>query len=174
MRSQPVEALEAVEEDLRSAGQMKHITVIILAIATVALVVVFVLQPDATVDYASFQGRFQNALTKCDGSMASATSCRGEEVPLPLSVTWHPRRWHKLATSTSNVAIGFGFPNSASRVQVAVDGSGPFDCFIRYLDGRAACISVRAHAAQMPQARTLRFALEGEFPGLPVMLENSM
>lgn len=145
---------------------MKRGLTLLLAAALIVLGVAFVFQPDSSVDYASFQPRFLTAVRSRGFVAAEMAMCRGDQVPLPLAIRWHPRRWH----TDSGIHVVTGFPNCAEHYQVALGGSASCDCFVRYLDGRATFISIRAQTAQQAAARTLRAALADEFPGLSISL----
>jgi hypothetical protein len=62
------------------------------------------------------------------------------------------------------------FSDGAEYYTVTRDGSSMFDCFIRYLDGRACLIDIRASGTQRLAASDLRSTLAQQFPGLPIKL----
>ena len=142
---------------------------IILGGAVCVFGVAYALLPDRSVDYTFFQTRFSTAISSGGFKMVESASIRGDYVPLPLSIRWHPRRWH----SSSAIRIASGFPDSAEHYKLFVDGSPSFDCFVRYLDGRAALIDIRANFAQEHFARTLRSTLAHEFPELRITLTTN-
>jgi hypothetical protein len=148
---------------------VKRKILLLLAVTVIVFGLAYAFQPDRSIDYTSFQSRFSTAVHSSGFQTVESASCSGDQVPLPLSIRWHPRRWH----SDSRVCLVIGFPDSAERYKIAVDGSPTFDCFVRYLDGRATLIAIRANSAQETIARTLRSALAREFPGLTITLTTN-
>jgi hypothetical protein len=148
---------------------VKRKILLLLAATVIVLGVAYTIQPDRSIDYTYFQARFSTTVRSSGFQTVESASCSGDQVPLPLSIRWHPRRWH----SDSRGHVVSGFPDSAERYKLAVDGSPTFDCFVRYLDGRATLIAIRAHTAQEPIARTLLSKLVREFPGLTITLTTN-
>jgi len=142
---------------------------ILLAAAVILLGVALVFTPDRSVDYASFQPRFLTAVHNGGFQTVAVASCSSDQVPLPVGIRWHPRRWH----SEPSIQTTIGFPDSAEHYTLVAAGAPPFDCFVRYLDGRATIIAIRAHAAQGVVARALRSTLAREFPGLTITLSTN-
>ncbi len=68
-----------------------------------------------------------------------------------------------------HVYVATGFPNSADLYKLIMNGSLPIDCFVRYVDGRAAVILIRSQATEEPVARILQSTLAREFPGLTII-----
>ena len=151
------------------ARPVKRKITLLLAAALIVFGGAYAFQPDRSVDYASFQPRFLTAVRSGGLETVEIMSCSRDQVPLPLAILWHPRRWH----SDSGIHAVTGFPDSAERYKLAADGSPPCDCFVRYLDGRATVIAIRARTAQESVARTLRSTLAHEFPGLAITLTTN-
>ena len=148
---------------------MKRKILLFLAATFILLGVAYTIQSDRTIDYADFQPRFSTTVRSSGFQTVESASCSGDQVPLPLSIRCHPRRWH----SDSHGQVVNGFPDSAELYKLAVDGSPTFDCFVRYVDGRASVIAIRAHTSQEPIARTLLSKLVREFPGLTITLTTN-
>ena len=145
----------------------------ILVVATViALVAVYLFQPDRTdrsIDYASFQPRLEAAFLSGGFTTVELASCSGERVPLPWSFRPPPRRSH----SPSGVRVAIGFPDSAYHYTLVSGASPPFHCFVRYFDGRAGLIAIRARASEATVAQALRATLTQEFPGFTITLATN-
>jgi hypothetical protein len=146
----------------------RKVTILLVAVV-ILLGVAFVLTPDRSVDHVSFQPRFTSVVGSGGFQTVELASCSSDQVPLPVGIRWHPRRWR----SESGVHAVIGFPDGAEHYKLVADGSPPFDCFVRYLDGRATLIAIRARSAQESAARTLRSTLAREFPGLTITLTTN-
>jgi hypothetical protein len=94
-------------------------------------------------------------------------SCGAEQVPLPLSVRWHPRRWFVEAPARAMT----GFPNSAELYTVSLNGQSA-DCLVRYVEGRASVIDVRSRFTNQSAASILSSNLTKEFPTLPIRMQT--
>ena len=148
------------------ARPVKRKIFILLAAAVIALALVFTLQRDPSVEFGTFQPQLRDTFRRSGYTTVTEASCSPQRVPLPLAIQWHPRRWHH----ESSVQMAIGFPNGAEYYTVTQDGSAMLDCFVRYLDGRASFIDIRASGAQHLAATALRSTLAQQFPGLPIKL----
>jgi hypothetical protein len=141
------------------------VAVAVIVQAAAYFFVVYFHRPFKTVDWASFEPRFLTAIDSTGFHTLEYGSCTREQVPLPLNIQWQqPPQGH------SRIHLTFGFPDSAMHYKLAVGGSAPFDCFVRYVDSRATVIAVHARSAQASQAQTLVSTLVREFPGLTITL----
>ena len=145
---------------------MKRKVFILLAATVIALALAFILQRDPSVEFGAFQSQLRDTLRRSGYTTMTEASCSPQQVPLPLAIRWHPRRWHHEGSFQAVI----GFPNGAEYYTVTQDGSSMLDCFVRYLDGRASYIDIRARAAQLSTATALRSTLAHQFPGLPIKL----
>ena len=145
---------------------MKRKPFIVVAAVAIALVLAFILRRDPSVESGAFQSQLRDTFRRGGYTTVAEASCSPQQVPLPLSTQWHPRRWHR----EGSIHMAIGFPNGAEYYTVTQDGSSLLDCFIRYLDGRASYIDIRARAAQKSAAVALRSTLAHQFPGLPIKL----
>jgi hypothetical protein len=139
-----------------------------LLVAVVAVGVGFALQPDPGIRFDAFKPRFRDAFQHGGYRILGISSCRPEEAPLPLTVAWHPRRWR----GDSSTHFNIGFPNSAARYTVTIDGAPSLQCYVRYLDGRASIIIIRASTTQQTDGADLRSTLAHEFPRLPIWVRS--
>ena len=65
-----------------------------------------------------------------------------------------------------------GLPNAdLQRFGLVRDRTSRVDCFVRYLDGRAQVVEIRAVRAESMAATDLRAALLQEFPALPIRVK---
>src|SRR3954462_7031965 len=104
-------------------------------VAVIVLVLGFVAKPDSSVEYRAFQSRFQKVLQQPPYQLMAESSCRAEQVTLPLAIQCHPRYWMP-KLSRPDVAFSVGFPNSAEHYSVRCNDAS-LDCFVRYVEGRA-------------------------------------
>ena len=145
---------------------MKRKVFILLAAAVIVLALAFTLKRDPSVEFGTFQQQLRDTFQRSGYTTLAHVSCSPQGVPLPLAIQWHPRRWHQ----EGSVQMVIGFPNGAEYYTVTLDGSSMLDCFVRYLDGRASFIDIRASGAQHLAATALRSTLAQQFPGLPIKL----
>jgi len=127
--------------------------------------VVYLHRPFETIDWVSFEPRFRTAIDSSGFHTLEIGMCSSEQVPLPLNI-----QWQQQPQDHSRIHFAFGFPNSAMHYKFAAGNAAPFDCFVRYVDGRATVIAVHARSAQASQARTLVSTLVREFAGLTITL----
>jgi hypothetical protein len=125
----------------------------------------FVCMPDGSVRWNDFETRFRASVNAAGFKVLAESSCSVDEVPLPRRIEWHPRHW----SWDSGIHLATGFPNGAVHYELSVGGSSEtLDCRVRYVDGRAVFVVIRAGAAQEPAARALRAVMEREFPWLSI------
>lgn len=130
----------------------------------IALALVYILRPDPSVEFRAFQSRLRDTFHRAGYTIMSEGSCSVQEVPLPLTIEWHPRRWQH----RDPALVLIGIPPGADCYTVRRDSSSVLNCFVRYLDGRACYIDIRAGAADLSDVASLRSSLVSEFPGLPI------
>ena len=150
---------------------MKRKAVILVAAAVIVLGAVlgggvYAFRPFATVDYASFEPRFADAVRSTGLQIRELATVGGEQAPVPWNIRWRLRS----SDTNSGVCFAIGFPDCAEHFQLAASNGASFDCWVRYLDSRATIIAIRARPAQAAEARTLRSTLAREFPGLTITL----
>lgn len=136
--------------------------------ALFALILIYLLSPDRSIPYADFQPRFFAAVGATHLQIIESRLARGESVPAPWAIRWHPSRWR-----WREVFPLSGFPDAAELYRFRAGESPPVDCFVRYLDSRAVLIAIRSHPGQESLAETLRSALSHEFPELAVTSSSS-
>ena len=146
---------------------MKRSAFPFLFAAIVAVVAGFSFQHDPSIDASAFEPQFREAARRVGLTVVNETAASVNELPLPLTVQWHPRRWHTNSANRAEVGVADGVDHyglvreQASRV----------DCFVRYLDGRVQVIAVHAARGDSLAATDLRMALQQKFPGIPVKLQ---
>ena len=143
------------------------IAIATVAVATATAVITLAIQPDPSIEWPSFQARLRQMFVRSGFITVQEKSCGADQVPLPLSVRWHPRRWFVEAPA---LAIT-GFPNSAELYTVSLNGQSA-DCFVRYVDGRASVIDVRGDSANQDAAVILHSNVAQEFPKLPIRMQT--
>jgi len=139
---------------------------IFLLVTVLAFAAAFICQRDGSVEIGSFQAQFRDALQLRGFTILAQASGNRDQVPLPLTIRWHPRHWH---INSSTQAI-IGFPDSSDHFTVSRDGTSLIECFVRYLDSRAQLIDIRAAQSQGLTAADVQLALRKQFPGLPINL----
>jgi hypothetical protein len=145
---------------------MKTKIFLILVAAVIARALVISWEPDPSVDGNYFQTRLRATLHRNAFSTNGPEWCNPQEAQAPLAIQWHPRRWYPHTSSTDVT----GYLDGVDHYTVGDRTSKSVDCFIRYLDGRASFILIRAEPSALPLANSLRSALFREFPGLPIEL----
>jgi len=123
-------------------------------------------EPDPSVDGNYFQTRFRALLHRNVFSTNGPEECDPQEALAPVEILWHPRRWYPHTSETEVI----GYMDGVSHYTVKNRASMSVDCFIRYLDGRASFILIRANPSALPLAESFRSALDHEFPGFPIQL----
>jgi hypothetical protein len=141
---------------------------LLLAGAVAALALVISLEPDPSVEGGYFQARLRTLLHRNAYSTSGPEDCDPQEATPPLEIQWHPRRWYPRTPSTDVV----GYHDGVEHQTVTDRNSRNVDCFIRYLDGRACFIMLRAEPAAIPFAKALHSVLAHEFPDLPIELHS--
>jgi hypothetical protein len=149
-----------------STSRAKWSVLLLLAVAALVAVVAFVLQPDPSVDWVSFQSRLHETLKRNDFTIVEERTISSEAIPLPLSVQLHPRCWLS-QNKHPGVIVEIGFPDGAEDYAVIRGGSSVLHILVRYVRGRASVIHIRPTVPKSA-AKTLRFTLEQQFPGLPI------
>lgn len=145
---------------------MKRKVFILLAVTVIALAAAFVCQRDGSVELGTFQAQFRESLQQRGFTIVAQASGSRDQVPLPLTIQWHPRRWH----IEPAVQATIGFPDSSEHFTVSRDGTSTIECFVRYLDSRAQLIDIRAAHSQALAASDVRSTLHERFPALPIKL----
>jgi hypothetical protein len=148
---------------------VKRTVLILFIVSLLGLAAAYFFQPDTSIDYSTFEPRFSAAFRSADFHAVERASCSGEQVPFPLTLRPHRRP----STGDPRIHLGIGFPDSADHYKLATDSLPPLDCFVRYFDGRAAFIAIRAHSSQASVARALQSALAREFPGFTITLNTN-
>jgi len=132
-----------------------------------ALVVGFSCQHDPSIEANTFVSQLRTAVKHGGFSVVTEETASKDDVPLPLSIRWHPRRWHTQASP--DFAVGNG--DGADHFGLIRDRTSRVECFVRYLDGRAQFVLIRANANESLAAMNLRSALTQEFQGFPIQIE---
>jgi hypothetical protein len=147
---------------------MKRSSLPFLFAALIAVGLVFSAQQDPSVRGDDFEKKLRAAATGQHFAMVSDETVSQEEVSVPLTVRWHPRRWGPGNASQTAIA----FPDSTQRFGFVRGRAARVDCFVRYLDGRAQVVEIRAAHDAAEAAADLRTALMQEFPALPIKLRT--
>jgi hypothetical protein len=147
---------------------MKTKIFLLLIAAALARALVMSWEPDPSVEANFFLKRFRSTLHRSALLTDGVEECDPQEAQAPLEILWHPRRWYPHTSETDVV----GYHDGVEHFVVKDRASASVDCFIRYLDGRASFVVIRAKPGAAPLANTLRSALAGEFPGLPIELQS--
>jgi hypothetical protein len=148
---------------------VKTKVILLLIAAAAACALIYSWEPDPSVDGGYFQERFRAALLSGGLSTNGAEECNPQEAQAPLAIQWHPRRWYPHTPETDVV----GGNDGVEHYTVMDRSSKSVDCFVRYIDGRASFIVIRAAPAAGSVANSLRAALAREFPDLPIELQTS-
>lgn len=123
-------------------------------------------QPDPTVGWASFQTSLDDAFDRLQFKVLERSSCDPNLVAVPYSVRWHPRHWH-FSDSVREIT---GLPDGAERYIAARSQGSPIECSVRYVDGRASAVNIRASSEV--DADNLRLELTTRFPGLCIRITH--
>ena len=145
-------------------------TKIFLLLIAAALVRALVMswEPDPSVEANFFLKRFRATLHRSGLKTNGVEECDPQEAQAPLEIQWHPRRWYPHTSETDVV----GFHDGVEHFTVTDRASKSVDCFIRYLDGRASFVVIRAAPGAIPLGKSLHSALVQEFPDLPIELRS--
>jgi len=135
--------------------------------AILALVVGFSCQHDPSIEGNAFVPQFRKAVKHGGFSIAREETVSKDEAPLPLSIRWHPRRWHTQSSPDSAV----GNADGADHFGLVRDRTSRVECFVRYFDGRAQFVLIRANANESLAAMNLRSTLTQAFPDFPIQIE---
>jgi hypothetical protein len=138
--------------------------ILLLMAAAAACALIYSWEPDPSVDGDSFLKRFRATLYRSGFSTNGAEECNPQEAQAPLGIQWHPRRWYPHTPETDVV----GGNDGVEHYTVMDRNSQSVDCFVRYIDGRASFILIRAAPAAASVASSLRATLAREFPDLPI------
>ena len=135
--------------------------------AILALVVGFSCQHDPSIEGNSFVSQLRTAVKHGGFSIVTEEAVSKDDVPLPLSIRWHPRRWHTQTSPDFAVSNADG----ADRFSLVRDRTSRVECFVRYLEGRAQFVLIRANPNESLAAMNLRSALTHAFPDFPIQIE---
>ncbi|MDB6151527.1 MAG: hypothetical protein JWQ44_2975 [Chthoniobacter sp.] len=147
---------------------MKRKLFISAGVAVLILGMLVLLNRDPTVEWSSFTPRLSETFQRTGFTTLALSSCSPDQVAVPFTVRWHPRRWR-----SEHTLFVTGFPNAAEHYTVAGKGSSQIECFVRYLDGRASAIDIRSHLRDAPVADILSAALRTQFPRLSIHLQTN-
>src|SRR3954453_5705788 len=78
---------------------MKRSAFPFLLAAIIALAVGFSYQHDPSIEADKFVKQLREAVQHGGFAIVNETAASKEEVPLPLSIQWHPRRWRTNSSS---------------------------------------------------------------------------
>ena len=137
-----------------------------LLAALIAVGLVFSAQHDMSVGAEKFEQQMRAAAKRQNFLIVNEEAVSQDELPLPLSVRWNPRRWGPRSASEEAAKL----PDNIQRYAFVRDRTSRVDCFVRYLDGRAQVVEIRAPRNQERAANEFRSVLTQEFPALPVKL----
>ncbi len=146
---------------------MKRSSLPFLLAAIIALVLGFSCQRDPSIETGAFVPQFREAVRHAGFGIVNESTASKDEVPLPFSVQWHPRRWW----GSGNSDAGTPFPDTADHFSVVRDRTSRLECFVRYFDGHAQFIAIHAPPNEPLAAINLRAALTQKFPGFPIKIE---
>lgn len=146
---------------------MKRSFIPFLLAAIIALGLVFSTRQDLSVGATDFESKLRAAMKRQSFSIVNEEEVSQEELSLPVLVRWHPRRWGQ-KTLSQEVAT---HPDGVLRIGLVRDGTSRVDCFVRYLDGRAQAVEIRAEQKQTRAGTEFRSVLTQEFPSLPIKLQ---
>jgi len=141
---------------------------LLLVAAVAALALVTSWEPDPSVEANFFLQRFRDTLHRSGFSTNGAEEGDPQEAQAPPAIEWHPRRWYPRNSETDVI----GFHDGVEHFTVMDRASTSVDCFIRYLDGRASFVVIRAAPGAVPLGKNLHSALVHEFPGFPIELRS--
>jgi hypothetical protein len=147
---------------------MKTKIFLLLIAAGLAWALVISWEPDPSVEANFFLKRFRATLHRSALSTNGVEECDPQEAQAPLAIQWHPRRWYPHTAETDVV----GYHDGVEYFAVKDRTSASVDCFIRYLDGRASFVVIRAAPGAIPLGKSLHRALVQEFPDLPIELRS--
>jgi hypothetical protein len=137
-----------------------------LLAALIAVGLVFSAQQDMSVGAETFEKQMRAAAKRQNFSVVNEEAVGQEELPLPLSVRWHPRRWGPKASSADAARL----PDNIERFGLIRDRTSRVNCFVRYLDGRAQVVEIRVTSNEVQAGTDLRSVLMQEFPSLTINL----
>ena len=133
--------------------------------------------PDPSIDYHLFQFRFFNAIHRANlrdltpTKLDDANKFPPEEVSIPWSIRWNPRRWYPRTVSTVPPFFGNTDGNFQWTHRLGNGSSSPFVCTVVYLDGRVSFVHIQAQIDSSAAVESLQSMLNLEFPGLPIKVE---
>jgi len=141
---------------------------LLLIAAGLAWALVMSWEPDPSVEANFFLRRFRTTLHRSGLSTNGVEECDPQEAQAPPAIEWHPRRWYPHTAETDVV----GYHDGVEKFTVNDRTSESVDCFIRYLDGRACFVVIRAKPSGVPLGKSLHSALAHEFADLPIELRS--
>jgi hypothetical protein len=127
----------------------------------------FYVPEDVSLDRQAFASQFRDTIRQDGFAIVAESDASLEDAPIPLTMKWHPRRWRAALTAPKAAEI----PDSATRFTLARAKGTKVECFVRYQDGRAHFIEIRADRREPLEAADLRLALKKQFPQFPVKLQ---
>ena len=133
----------------------------------IAIAVGFSFERDPSISADTFVPQLRQAVKRAGFTLVREEAASKESVPLPITVRWHPRRLH----SESEPSVTPQTADGADHLGLVRDRTSPVECFVRYLDGRAQFLLIRAKSNDSLAAANLRTALAKAFPDFPIELE---
>jgi hypothetical protein len=130
----------------------------------------YFLRRDHSIDWQEFDPKFMPAVKRAGFHATELSNRSGNAVPVPWDIK---RPLHLPSSNDPKIDIRFGFPNCAYYYKLASDNLPTIDCYVRFLEGRAAFILIRAPSSEMASARHLQAELQMEYPGFPVIIERA-
>ena len=146
---------------------MKRSSLPFLLAAILAILAGFSFERDPSINADAFVPELRQAVKRAGFTVVTEEMASKADVPLPITVRWHPRRLHAEPEANATAQTTDG----ADHFGLLRDRTSRVECFVRYLDGRAQFILIRAKSGESLAAANLRTALAKAFPGFPVELE---